>query len=190
MNRLEVIGDDEKLWVSYCETGRRLWLGLLLIGVSGGCITIIGILAVWQGNLSVKPVNTGEEFAFANPQGNHFGFIWLAAMIGMFIIVPLLAKWALYSRTVFLFDKTTNWLTRSNRKITALAKIEFIAIKRLRDPDNRITYRLVVSFNDGFELGLGAEIGISTDKFHARGPCGLRELTTYKYVVTGDGHTR
>jgi glutamate-5-semialdehyde dehydrogenase len=45
-------------------------------------------------------------------------------------------------------------------------------------------------FNDGYELGLGAEIGISTDKFHARGPCGLRELTTYKYVVTGDGHTR
>jgi glutamate-5-semialdehyde dehydrogenase len=45
-------------------------------------------------------------------------------------------------------------------------------------------------FNDGFELGLGAEIGISTDKFHARGPCGLRELTTYKYVVTGNGHVR
>lgn len=45
-------------------------------------------------------------------------------------------------------------------------------------------------FNDGFELGLGAEIGISTDKFHARGPCGLRELTTYKYIVTGDGHVR
>jgi glutamate-5-semialdehyde dehydrogenase len=45
-------------------------------------------------------------------------------------------------------------------------------------------------FHDGFELGLGAEIGISTDKFHARGPCGLRELTTYKYVITGDGHVR
>ena len=45
-------------------------------------------------------------------------------------------------------------------------------------------------FNDGYELGLGAEIGISTDKFHARGPCGLRELTTYKYVITGDGHVR
>jgi glutamate-5-semialdehyde dehydrogenase len=45
-------------------------------------------------------------------------------------------------------------------------------------------------FNDGFELGLGAEIGISTDRLHARGPCGLKELTTYKYVVYGDGQVR
>jgi glutamate-5-semialdehyde dehydrogenase len=45
-------------------------------------------------------------------------------------------------------------------------------------------------FNDGYELGLGAEIGISTDKYHARGPCGLLELTSYKYVVHGDGHVR
>lgn len=45
-------------------------------------------------------------------------------------------------------------------------------------------------FNDGGEFGLGAEIGISTDKFHARGPCGLRELTSYKYVVLGDGQIR
>ena len=45
-------------------------------------------------------------------------------------------------------------------------------------------------FNDGGELGIGAEIGISTDKLHARGPCGPRELTTYKYVVTGNGQTK
>jgi glutamate-5-semialdehyde dehydrogenase len=45
-------------------------------------------------------------------------------------------------------------------------------------------------FNDGGEFGLGAEIGISTDKFHARGPCGLEELTSYKYVVHGSGQTR
>ncbi len=45
-------------------------------------------------------------------------------------------------------------------------------------------------FNDGGEFGLGAEIGISTDKFHARGPCGIKELTSYKYVVHGDGQIR
>lgn len=45
-------------------------------------------------------------------------------------------------------------------------------------------------FNDGGEFGLGAEIGISTDKFHARGPCGIEELTSYKYVVYGRGQVR
>jgi glutamate-5-semialdehyde dehydrogenase len=45
-------------------------------------------------------------------------------------------------------------------------------------------------FHDGGEFGLGAEIGISTDKFHARGPCGLRELTSYKYVCVGNGQIR
>jgi glutamate-5-semialdehyde dehydrogenase len=45
-------------------------------------------------------------------------------------------------------------------------------------------------FNDGGQFGLGAEIGISTDKFHARGPCGLEELTSYKYVVYGSGQVR
>ena len=45
-------------------------------------------------------------------------------------------------------------------------------------------------FVDGGELGLGAEIGISTQKLHARGPMGLRELTSVRYVVTGTGQVR
>jgi len=45
-------------------------------------------------------------------------------------------------------------------------------------------------FTDGMEFGFGAEIGISTDKFHARGPMGLEELTSYKYVLIGDGQVR
>ncbi|MCL2347069.1 MAG: glutamate-5-semialdehyde dehydrogenase [Planctomycetaceae bacterium] len=45
-------------------------------------------------------------------------------------------------------------------------------------------------FNDGGQFGLGAEIGISTDKFHARGPCGVNELTSYKYIVYGNGQVR
>ena len=45
-------------------------------------------------------------------------------------------------------------------------------------------------FTDGFEFGLGAEIGISTDRLHARGPMGLRELCTYKFIVYGDGQIK
>jgi glutamate-5-semialdehyde dehydrogenase len=45
-------------------------------------------------------------------------------------------------------------------------------------------------FTDGFCLGLGAEMGISTGKLHARGPIGLKELTTIKYLISGNGQTR
>jgi glutamate-5-semialdehyde dehydrogenase len=45
-------------------------------------------------------------------------------------------------------------------------------------------------FSDGFEFGLGAEIGISTDRLHARGPMGLNELCTYKYVIHGEGQIK
>ena len=45
-------------------------------------------------------------------------------------------------------------------------------------------------FTDGGQFGLGAEIGISTQKLHARGPMGLKELTTYKYIIDGSGQIR
>ena len=46
------------------------------------------------------------------------------------------------------------------------------------------------AFTDGAQFGLGAEIGISTQKLHARGPMGLHELTTYKWIVEGNGQIR
>ena len=65
------------------------------------------------------------------------------------------------------------------------------ARKFLREVDAACVYvNASTRFTDGFEFGFGAEIGISTQKLHARGPMGLKELTSYKYQITGDGQVR
>ena len=53
-----------------------------------------------------------------------------------------------------------------------------------------VFHNVSTRFSDGEEFGFGAEIGISTDKLHARGPMGLRELTSYQYRVRGDGQLK
>lgn len=79
----------------------------------------------------------------------------------------------------------------SHHTDTILTNDEATAQEFLHNVDSAVVmWNASTRFNDGGEFGFGAEIGISTDKLHARGPMGLAELTSYKYLVFGEGQTR
>jgi glutamate-5-semialdehyde dehydrogenase len=90
-------------------------------------------------------------------------------------------------------DQAIDHITRHGSQHTdAIVTENYSKVRRfLREVDSAsVMVNASTRFADGYEYGLGAEIGISTDKFHARGPVGLEGLTSVKWVVLGDGHVR
>ncbi|AHV91894.1 glutamate-5-semialdehyde dehydrogenase [Bordetella holmesii] len=103
-------------------------------------------------------------------------------------LAPILAV-----RVVDTLDQAIEHIARWGSGHTdAIVTEDLAAAQRFqREVDSSSVYaNLPTCFADGFEYGLGAEIGISTNRLHARGPVGLEGLTTYKWVLTGEGQTR
>jgi len=97
------------------------------------------------------------------------------------------------SRVVGSLDEAIDHINRyGSRHTDAIVTTDSAAAREFaaRVDSSAVMINASTRFNDGGQFGLGAEIGISTDKFHARGPCGLEELTSYKYVVHGTGQIR
>ena len=96
-------------------------------------------------------------------------------------------------KVVNSLDEAIEHINRYGSKHTdAIVTTDLLAARAFaaRVDSSAVIVNASTRFNDGGEFGLGAEIGISTDKFHARGPCGLKELTSYKYIVYGAGQIR
>jgi len=103
-------------------------------------------------------------------------------------LAPILAI-----RVVPNLDSAIDHITRYGSQHTdaIVTELHVNAMRFLREVDSSsVMINASTRFADGFEYGLGAEIGISTDKIHARGPVGLEGLTSQKYIVFGDGHVR
>ena len=96
-------------------------------------------------------------------------------------------------RIVDSLDAAINHInTHGTRHSEAIVTSDYETAKLFQDKVDAAAVYVNAStrFTDGGEFGFGAEIGISNQKLHARGPMGLRELTTYKYVIDGDGQVR
>ena len=96
-------------------------------------------------------------------------------------------------KTVSSVEEAVDHINRYNTKHSdaILTENSEHAERFLQGVDSACVYvNASTRFTDGFEFGFGAEIGISTQKLHARGPMGLRELTTYKYLIRGNGQIR
>ena len=132
-----------------------------------------------------------DEAAYAALEGNYPAELLLHADEDSFGTEFLSYRTAV--RTVDSLDEALQHISRYSSKHSECIVTENkeTADRFLREVDAACVYANVsTAFTDGAQFGFGAEIGISTQKLHARGPMALPELNTYKYVITGDGQIR
>ncbi|MDR1335954.1 MAG: glutamate-5-semialdehyde dehydrogenase [Tannerella sp.] len=132
-----------------------------------------------------------DEPAFAALSGHYPQALLRPAVPESFGIEFL--DWKMSIRTVSSLDEALEHIARYGSKHSECIVSESAEAVRIfeRQVDAACVYANVsTAFSDGAQFGFGAEIGISTQKLHARGPMALPELTTYKYVIEGDGQTR
>jgi glutamate-5-semialdehyde dehydrogenase len=118
--------------------------------------------------------------ADVNPAGeNDFDTEWLSLILGVKVVDDLDEAIAhIHAHSTEHSDSIlTNNLENANRFVNEVNS-------------SAVYVNASTRFTDGGQFGLGAEVAVSTQKLHARGPMGLEELTTYKWVVIGDGHVR
>lgn len=132
-----------------------------------------------------------DEAAYAALEGNYPAELLLHADEDSFGTEFL--SYRMSVRTVDSLDEALQHISRYSSKHSECIVTENkeTADRFLREVDAACVYANVsTAFTDGAQFGFGAEIGISTQKLHARGPMALPELNTYKYVITGDGQIR
>lgn len=146
--------------------------------------------------VEVRVCQQGEEilrrhgYAITSPNEGGYGQVTMAVE-GDF--ATEFSDYILAVKVVSSLDEALEHIERyGTRHSEAIVSADMANAERfLREVDAAAVYHNASTrFTDGFEFGFGAEIGISTQKLHARGPMGLRELTSYKYVIRGTGHIR
>ena len=124
------------------------------------------------------PTNTGKTFLAIETM-----LSFDTGMIGF--PLRLLAR-EVYDKIVQKVDASKVALITGEEKIIPINAKYFLE----KVDASAVFHNTSTRFNDGFELGLGAEVAVSTDKLHARGPMGINDLMTYKWVVLGQGQVR
>ena len=149
-------------------------------------------LQILKENLPLAPVESAQDAINSGVNSVHIGAARLSLATEQDWFEEYLAP-IISIKIVQGLDEAISHINRysSHHTDAILTRDHQHAQRFLREVDSAsVMVNTSTRFADGFEYGLGAEIGISTDKFHARGPVGIEGLTSLKYVVLGDGEVR